>query len=169
MDNRPWFVAADVCRALGLQNPTMTVQSLDPDEQAKFSMGRQGEANIINESGFYHLTFKSRKEGAQEFRKWVTNEVIPSIRRSGGYIRPDASEDQLKALRKTLSRERTQNKAYKAREEVFGNRTTYGSISKITGTPRVTPVRGYLRSSKAAKDTSEGKDIIQLCLGLQEA
>jgi len=80
-----WFVAVDVCRVLELTNPTMVLEQLEADERAKFYLGRQGETNIINESGLYALIFKSRKAKAKEFRKWVTSEVLPAIRRTGRY------------------------------------------------------------------------------------
>ncbi len=82
----PLFVAADVCKALGFTNPTVAIESLDPDERSKVSLGRQGEANVITESGLYHLIFKSRKEAAVRFRRWVTQEVLPEIRKNGSYL-----------------------------------------------------------------------------------
>ncbi|HDF8568326.1 TPA: hypothetical protein PEO98_002483 [Enterobacter hormaechei subsp. hoffmannii] len=86
----PWFVALDVIKALKLTNPTMALKSLDDDERAKFNLGRQGETNIISESGLYTLILRCRdavKQGttAWRFRKWVTNEVLPAIRKTGGY------------------------------------------------------------------------------------
>lgn len=87
--NEPWFVAADVCKAIGLINPTKALLRLDEDEQALTSI--QGlsrgndQANIINESGLYALILRSRKPEARKFRKWVTSEVLPSIRKTGSY------------------------------------------------------------------------------------
>ena len=63
----------------------MAIESLDDDERSKYSLGRQGEVNIINESGLYALVFKSRKPEAKAFRKWVTSEVLPTIRKTGQY------------------------------------------------------------------------------------
>lgn len=81
----PWFVAKDVCDILGLTNPTMAVSNLDEDERSKFYLGRQGEVVIISESGLYALIFRSNKPIAKKFRKWVTSEVIPQIRKTGQY------------------------------------------------------------------------------------
>ncbi|HBZ8963109.1 TPA: hypothetical protein MNM85_004299 [Citrobacter freundii] len=86
----PWFVALDVIKALQLSNPTMALKALDDDERAKFNLGRQGETNIISESGLYTLILRCRdavKQGttAWRFRKWVTNEVLPAIRKNGEY------------------------------------------------------------------------------------
>lgn len=91
-DNEPWFVASDICKALELSNPTMATQRLDEDERSKFNLGRQGEAVIVNEFGLYNLVLASRKQGAKEFKRWITHEVIPSIRKSGGYI---AGQEQM--------------------------------------------------------------------------
>lgn len=81
----PWWVAKDVCDVLELSNPTMALEGLDEDERAKFRLGRQGEANIINESGLYTLIMRSNKPEARRFRKWVTAEVLPTIRKHGIY------------------------------------------------------------------------------------
>lgn len=86
IENEPWFVAKDVCDVLEVSNPTVAVQRLDFDEVAKFNLGGQfGETNIINESGLYSLILGSRKQEAREFKRWVTHEVIPSIRKNGSY------------------------------------------------------------------------------------
>lgn len=86
----PWFVAADVCRVLEVGNTTQAVQALDEDERSMFNIGRQGNANLVNESGLYTLILRSRdavKKGSKPhaFRKWVTSEVLPSIRKAGHY------------------------------------------------------------------------------------
>ena len=86
----PWFVAEDVCSVLNLSNPTMSLKSLDDDERSKLNLGRQGKVNIINESGMYTLMLRSRdavKKGSISYRlrKWLTSEVIPSIRKTGSY------------------------------------------------------------------------------------
>lgn len=86
IDGNPWFVAKDVCDILGTTNPTMAMDGLEDFERAKFNLGRQGEANIISESGFYTLVLRSRKPIAKPFRIWVTSEVLPSIRKTGGYV-----------------------------------------------------------------------------------
>lgn len=82
----PWFVAKDVCDILGHSNVSMALDRLDDDERAKFNLGRQGETNIVNEAGLYVLVLSSRKPEAHEFQRWVTHEVLPSIRKHGGYM-----------------------------------------------------------------------------------
>lgn len=96
LDGEPWFVAKDVCDILGTTNPTMAMDGLEPFERTKFNLGRQGEANIINESGFYTLVLRSRKPIAKPFRIWVTSEVLPAIRKTGKYIAP--SENKVESM-----------------------------------------------------------------------
>ena len=87
----PWFVAADVCKALEIKNVTDAMKRLDDDEKMTLdnTEGRAGngaqEFNIINESGLYSLILTSRKAEAKRFKKWVTAEVLPTIRKTGSY------------------------------------------------------------------------------------
>ncbi|EKT3967386.1 Bro-N domain-containing protein [Flavobacterium psychrophilum] len=90
-----WFVASDVCNTLGLTNPSEALKALDEDEKLTSELLRAGQirkVNLINESGLYTLIFKSRKPSALQFRKWVTKEVIPSIRQKGFYGRIDRAQ-----------------------------------------------------------------------------
>ena len=82
-NNEIMFVAADVCKALDLSNPSKAVSRLD--ERANLKLGRQGNTNVINEYGLYNLVLASRKPEAKAFKRWITHEVIPSIRKTGGY------------------------------------------------------------------------------------
>lgn len=95
-DGEPWFVAADVCRALEHSNVTVALDRLDEDEKAKLNLGLPGGATgCVNEPGLYSLVLGSRKPEAKAFRRWITHEVIPSIRRHGAYMTPDALEKAL--------------------------------------------------------------------------
>jgi len=95
-DGSPWFVPNDVCRTLDISNPRDAVSSLDEDERGVAivdTLGGPQKINIISESGLYALIFKSRKEEAKKFRKWITSEVIPAIRQTGKYeIAPEFAE-----------------------------------------------------------------------------
>ncbi len=92
--NNPWWVAKDVCGVLGLSNPTIALKSLDIDEVTKFNLGGQyGEANAVNEPGLYTLVLKSRKPEAKKFKRWVTHEVLPTIRKTGAYALKEMSKD----------------------------------------------------------------------------
>lgn len=117
VNGEPWFVAKDVCTALGHSNPTMALQGLDEDERTKLSLGRQGETNLVNESGMYALVVRSNLPRAKVFRKWVTSEVLPSIRKHGAYMTPTTIEelltnpDNIIKLAMTLKEERAKSKA----------------------------------------------------------
>ena len=98
----PWFVAKDVCDILGHSNVSMALDRLDDDERSKFNLGRQGETNIVNEAGLYVLVLGSRKPEAHEFKRWVTHEVLPQIRRTGGYIPTSDADDDMTILAKAV-------------------------------------------------------------------
>ena len=86
INNEPWFVAKDACDILELKNTTMAISRLDKDEVTKFNLGGlSGETNIVNEYGLYNLILASRKKEAKAFKRWITHEVIPSIRKNGSY------------------------------------------------------------------------------------
>lgn len=98
VNNEPWFVAKDVCRELGITNDRDAVAHLDDDEKLVSAIptpGQRRHMNVVSESGLYHLIFQSRKPEARRFRRWVTQEVLPSIRQTGGYstaVRPRSLE-----------------------------------------------------------------------------
>ncbi|EQC4552708.1 BRO-N domain-containing protein [Cronobacter malonaticus] len=101
----PWFVAQDVCTALRIQNVTQALEKLDDDERSMFNIGhehrsifdsRVKDINIISESGLYTLILRCRDAVTPgtipyRFRKWVTAEVLPQIRRTGRYVREEIS------------------------------------------------------------------------------
>lgn len=97
LNGEPWFVLKDVCAVLGISNHKMTAQRLDADEVSLTdltdSMGRQQETTVINESGLYNVILRSDKPEAKPFRKWVTSEVLPSIRKTGSYTMPKLSKE----------------------------------------------------------------------------
>lgn len=96
-----WFVASDVCAVLEISNPTSALGRLDEDERAMFNIGNtlisnegnstargNPNANIINESGLFSLVLSSRKAEAKAFKRWVTHDVLPAIRKTGAYAAP---------------------------------------------------------------------------------
>ena len=90
-DGEPWFVAKDICDILGLENTTNALRSLDEDELSLIKLNSGGQVRemlCVLESGLYALVFKSRRPEAQAFRKWVTSEVLPTIRKTGAYVLP---------------------------------------------------------------------------------
>ena len=100
----PWFVAKDVCDALGLSNTTEALRNLDDDEVGNISNSEVAQnggraPRIISEPGFYKLVMRSRKPEAKAFQRWVTHEVLPAIRRDGGYMaaKPDETPEETMA------------------------------------------------------------------------
>ena len=96
IDGVPWFVAADVCRALELSDVSKAVGRLDDDEKGTNLIPTQGgyqEMLVVNESGLYALVLTSRKPNARKFRKWITSKVLPSIFRTGSYTLPSVAEN----------------------------------------------------------------------------
>lgn len=126
-DGEPWFVLRDVCNVLGLGTPARVAERLDTDEVSQThitdSMGRQQEMTIINESGLYNVILRSDKPEAKPFRKWVTSEVLPTIRRHGMYATPDTVEKMLAdpdttiKLLETIKQERAARMALEAKAE----------------------------------------------------
>lgn len=98
VNEEPMFCLTDICKALEMSNPTMVAQRLDDDERTKLDLGRQGETNFITESGLYAVILRSDKPNAKKFRKWVTSEVLPSIRKTGSYNKPMTTSGQIQLL-----------------------------------------------------------------------
>ena len=100
-DGEPWFVAADVCRALELANVGNALARLDDDEKSSIrstdvtSNGGNPNISIVNEPGLYTLVLGSRKPEAKAFKRWITHEVIPTIRKHGAYMTPEKLEEAL--------------------------------------------------------------------------
>lgn len=102
VDGEPWLVGKDVARALGYQNPSKALSDHVDDEdklnnESLLSLGQRG-GWLINESGLYSLVLSSKLPGAKKFRRWVTSEVLPSIRKTGGYAIPQDYPSALRAL-----------------------------------------------------------------------
>ena len=119
IDDNPWFVASDVCKALAISNPTVAVQRLEDDERSKLNLGRQGDTNLINEYGLYSLVLASRKPDAKKFKHWITHDVLPSIRKHGLYAVDELLNDPDLAIKAftALKEEREKNKQLAADNE----------------------------------------------------
>lgn len=118
-DGEPWFVLKDVCAVLGIANHKMTAQRLDEDEVSLAdltdSLGRKQETTIINESGLYNVLLRSDKPEAKPLRKWVTSEVLPSIRKTGSYNQKPLSPVEMFAMQAQINLD--QERRLKAVEE----------------------------------------------------
>ena len=98
-DGEPWFVAADVCKALEIGNPSQVLVRLEDDEKMNTLISNEGNQRgnpnmtVVNESGLYALIFGSRKPEAKVFKRWVTHEVLPTVRKTGGYVQAGREEE----------------------------------------------------------------------------
>lgn len=104
-NDEPWFVASDVCRALEISNNRDALNRLDADEKdvaLTDTLGGQQQMSIVNEPGLYSLVLGSRKPEAKAFKRWITHEVIPSIRKTGGYIAGQESLSDAELMAKAL-------------------------------------------------------------------
>lgn len=127
-DNEPWFVAKDICDVLGLTNITEALRNLEDDERGSeflnTSGGRQ-KVVIISESGLYALVIRSNKPNARKFRKWITSEVLPSIRKTGKYAAPVQPELPLQASQTDME---TQTGARKLQMLLDGSRIKHKQL-----------------------------------------
>lgn len=119
-DGEPWFVANDVLRVLAVSNSKDALRTLDDDEKSGVDIidphGRKQNTNCISEAGLYSIILRSRKPEAKAFKRWITHEVVPAIRKHGGYLTPEAIEkaimspDFLIRLATTLKEEQEKNR-----------------------------------------------------------
>ena len=122
-DGEPWWVLKDVCGILGISKYRDTASRLDEDERGSVRVdtpGGEQEMTVVNESGLYNVILRSDKPEAKPFRKWVTSEVLPSIRKHGAYMTPETLEqailnpDMMIKLCTALKDEQDKNKALQA-------------------------------------------------------
>ena len=128
--DEPWFAAKDVCELLGLDNSRQAVSRLDDDEKGVINsdtLGGKQELTFVNESGMYALIFQSRKPQARAFRKWVTGEVLPSLRKYGYYVEPGAqlTDEQREELERVMM----------GRMRRYLSRRDYIQVARSTGYP----------------------------------
>ena len=114
IDGEPWFVAKDVCEILEIANARDAVAALDSDEKDGVgitdAIGREQKTTVVSESGLYALIFKSRKPQAKAFRKWVTSEVLPQIRKTGKYEVQKTPQTYIEALEALVIAEKEKQK-----------------------------------------------------------
>lgn len=155
----PWFCLVDVCRVLELSNPRSVADRLDEDERRKFDLPRQGETWFINESGLYNVILRSDKPEAKPFRKWVTSEVLPAIRKTGQYkanTLPDGTRDMLAEAKARNARARAASVWVKLAQ--FNPVPTYQQIcahyasAELTGGEAVLPLPAVTEKTYSAAE-----------------
>jgi len=178
-ENEHWFVATDVCTALGISNTPDAMRRLDDDEKMIIALtdshfGQRGGAQtvyVVNESGLYTLILRSRKAEAKHFRKWVTHEVLPSIRKHGAYIMPNLLEELQRntekntELLKSLANEqkeriaieeRYRNLEYKNKQLITVSKLLEETLEEVK--PKVSYYDTILQNPEAAPVTLIAKD-----------
>lgn len=148
IENEPWFIAKDICDILDHTNVSVAMKMLDEDERAKQSLGRQGKTWIVNESGLYTLILRSNKPEAKTFRKWVTKEVLPAIRKYGYYGSTKKQDDFIDA--RDIPFERREVNGYMVRHITI-NDTVYVSINDVNRAVRSSTESGQLAKKLNAK------------------
>lgn len=155
----PWFVLKDCMSILDLGNPTETVKMFDDDEfsttEVIDSIGRRQQAYIISEPGLYRLVMRSRKPEAKEFQRWVTHEVLPQIRKTGGYIptsESDSDEDIMAravlVAQKTIDRKNQQLQAKDAQIKMLEPKARFAdAVAASDGTCLVGELAKMLRQN----------------------
>ena len=154
IDGQPWWVLRDVCAALGLHSPHKVAERLDEDERNQIpvidGIGRNQLTTMINESGLYAVILRSDKPKAKAFRRWITTEVLPSIRRHGAYLTEDTLEKALRSssftaeLLNSLLMQREENTVLRERIEVLTPKARYYD--------RILQSRNAVQVSVIAKD-----------------
>lgn len=156
----PWFVAKDVCDILELGNTTNALRALDEDEKTNFTNCNVAQNGgraplIISEPGLYKLIMRSRKPEAKEFQRWVTHEVLPQIRKTGGYIptsESDSDEDIMAravlVAQKTIDRKNQQLQAKDAQIKVLEPKARFAdAVAASDGTCLVGELAKMLRQN----------------------
>lgn len=131
IDGEPWFVAADVCNALDIRNPSQAISRLDEDEKIITLISNEGNQRgnpnvaVVNEPGLYTLILGSRKPEAKSFKRWITHEVLPALRNAAGLGAADAL--------RMLSRENQKKGNRYLYEAGLGDRKHYCAAAKVAG------------------------------------
>jgi len=182
IDNEPWFVAKDVCQILDIKNHKDAIKNLDEDE----SMGSEiptpsrglQTLNFVNESGLYHLIFKSQKPDAKMFRKWVTSEILPTLRKTGTYsvgsvdtqLLIDFKEELLELkteihkLKQTKKYKRSWSDSYELQlvEKYYQKPNANGEVLFMTATDIAKELGKYLKTPAIINSNRIGKALARL-------
>ena len=181
-DGELWFVAKDVCKVLEIKLQANSTRYLDDDERGvcliNTPSGEQ-EMTIINEPGLYSLILRSRKAEAKAFKRWITHDVLPSIRKTGAYLSPAITDRQVEALVTTLEQEVCRRASAEQQVEFLRGqlekltlaalpKSPFGERSQTTGLPRDKVIPTHLRSDSRPHQPQTGK-YVQLLLPLYAA
>lgn len=162
-DGASWFVAADLARVLGFRDASNAVRNLDDDEKGTLNQSTPGgvqEHLIVSESGLYALILRSRKPAARRFRKWVTGEVLPAIRKTGGYRSPGRQglSPEERAERSALASRRMRvNEVHAATRSLEALRRASGSRAAALAAPQIYAALGVNIDPDASDTLAQGE------------
>lgn len=157
IEGEPWFVAKDVCEILAHSDVSMATKRLDDDEkltQTMFVSGQNRNVTVVNESGLYSLIMTSRKPEARAFKRWVTAEVLPTIRKAGMYA-TDALLDDPDLLLKTVTRLRDERAARLEAEKQLAEQAP-----KVAAYDSLMWAEGTVSMNQAAKSLGYGRNTL---------
>ena len=150
-DNEPMFCLSDICKALEIKNATDVAKRLEEDEVTRLNLGSQsGETNFITESGLYAVILRSDKPNARKFRKWVTSEVLPSIRKYGTYCLPRTYKEALAQLLIEVDKNEKlelENKEMKPKADFFDAVADSKTAISMNEVAKVLNIKGYGRNN----------------------
>ena len=150
-DNEPMFCLTDICKALEIKNATDVAKRLEEDEVTRLNLGSQsGETNFVTESGLYAVILRSDKPNARKFRKWVTSEVLPSIRKYGTYCLPRTYKEALAQLLIEVDKNEKlelENKEMKPKAEFFDTVADSKTAISMNEVAKVLNIKGYGRNN----------------------
>lgn len=156
-DGEPWWVLKDVCGILGISKYRDTASRLDEDERGSVRVdtpGGEQEMTVVNESGLYNVILRSDKPEAKPFRKWVTSEVLPSIRKNGGYIanQENLTPEQIVAnalivAQNIISQKDKQIEQMKPKAEFFDAVADSRTAISMNEVSKVLGIKGYGRNN----------------------
>lgn len=157
-DGEPWLVASDVCAILDIAKPSHSCRNFDDDEKGLFTIhtpGGEQKVTHVSESGFYRLVLKSRKKEAKAFQRWVTHEVLPAIRKTGGYIAAKADETPEEIMARalivandTMRRQKERLEGLEAENEVLRPKAMFAdAVAASDGTCLVGELAKMLRQN----------------------
>ena len=153
-NGQPWFLAKDVCIVLGLHDTYKAIQTLEDDEKLTrkiFVSGQNREMWFINESGLYAIIIRSSKPEARKFRKWITAEVLPAIRRTGGYMPDTLPLNQAKNIMIEFLHGQKRLDDCERLIEAIRPVCGFGTTSSKNGKPRIELCRSYWRAPSKNK------------------
>lgn len=153
IDSEPWFVAADICACLEVGNSRQALTRLDDDEKGVISNDTPGgkqDMNIINEPGLYSLVLSSRKSEAKQFKRWITHEVLPAIRKTGRYIHPNAPNQ-------ALAEKRANAMALNAKCRVAKQMMELWTAAGVTPEHQALALNGYYEGLEVPREALKGR------------